>query len=76
MTVYVKHKNEKLWHWKRQCPQYPVFNFSDDNAENTDLELGYVKPSADNLCLQCARMEEDENIKPHSKEILGDDNLE
>jgi hypothetical protein len=76
MTSYIKHKNQNVWHWKRQCPQYPTVNFSDDNSENTGFELSYDKPSNGDLCMQCAKIEEDENIKLHSKEIIGDDDLE
>lgn len=76
MTLYVKHKNENLWHWKKQCPQYPAVNLSDENTENTDLELSNDKPATGNLCMQCAKIEEDENIKLHTKEIIGDDDLE
>jgi hypothetical protein len=76
MTIYIKRKNENLWHWKKQCRQYPTANFLDDNTENVDLELSYDKPSTGNLCTQCAQIEEDENIKMHSKEIIGDDDLE
>lgn len=76
MTVYIKHKNENLWHWKRQCPQYPAVNFSEENTENSDLDLSNDKPTTGDLCMQCAKIEEDENIKLHSKEIIGDDDLE
>ncbi len=66
MKLYLKNKNENVWHWMFDCPKYP---------EGKKIEKMYKNPGDNMLCPVCKQIEAEGKNKSKIREILGDDNL-
>jgi hypothetical protein len=53
MAVYVKAKKSDIWHWRKECPQYP---------HAMDIELMTPQRQAQGLlCRECLKLEKAED---------------
>jgi hypothetical protein len=66
MKVYIRKKNNSVWHWELECPEYP---------ENNEVERQYKKPEKDELCTICIQIEAEGKKKVNFREIFDDDSL-
>jgi hypothetical protein len=66
MKIYIRKKDDHKWHWVFECPEYP---------EGDKIEKIYRKPSDEELCTVCKRIEAEGRQKGETKEIINDENL-
>ena len=54
MTLYVKGKEDKFWHWEEECKNYPK-----------EIDTNTVVEQKEDLCPECykIRQEKNKNIK-------------
>lgn len=48
---YFSHSGEEVWHWRKDCPNFPVVNYIS--------LISSAEMDKDKLCLLCVKLEED-----------------